>query len=82
MKLNRKKVTLLSREEMQNLLGGNTPQKGGMGSSDCNNICTSNDDCETKCKSCQEISNWGPLRSCVHGNPGSDTGSDDEFDFA
>ncbi len=79
MTLNRKKVTLLSREEMQNLLGGNTPTEGGMGSGDCNNFCSSNSDCKSICTSCEEISNWGPFRACLRGSgTGSDAGSDFE----
>ncbi|GEM_PF-2945452 len=70
MTLNRKKVTLLSRSEMQKLVGGETPYGSGSGN-DCNYFCSTDSDCKHECLYCEEVSNWRPYKVCFKGKTGS-----------
>lgn len=63
LKLNPKKASLLTKDEMQVLTGGILPNEKGSGN-DCNNICENDNECQVQCHSCKEIPNWITLKAC------------------
>lgn len=68
MKINRKNVSLLTKSEMQNLLGGSIPSEGEMGSGDCNYSCSTSTDCASVCTVCDDVPNWGGMKVCYKGS--------------
>jgi len=53
---------ILSEKELKNVVGGGSSDTG---QDDCNNACTSDNDCKKVCTHCVEVSEMGYKKYCM-----------------